>query len=140
MANIDLKSFTDRYVGVWNEPDPERRRATVRTLWSPEGVHGVLAPEEMRQVASGLGFEGPVLQARGYDELEVRVARAYERFVAPGAFVFRSCEDAGRLLDVVKFRWEMVARDGGDVAAVGLEILVLDAQGRIAGDYQFIER
>jgi hypothetical protein len=33
----------------------------------------------------------------------------------------------------------MVTRDGGEVAGVGLEILVLDADRRIMRDYQFIE-
>ncbi|MBF9132895.1 hypothetical protein I0C86_28635 [Plantactinospora sp. S1510] len=70
MPGIDPKTLTDRYVAVWSEPDPERRR-------------------------DGLGFDRLVL--------------------------------------------EMVPRDGGDVTRVGLEILVLGADGRIASDYQFIE-
>lgn len=139
MTDIDLRNLTDRYVAVWSEPDPERRRAAVRELWSTDGVHVLQPPHEMRQAAEGLGFDHLVLEARGHDELEVRVRRAYEEFIAPGIFVFRSRGDAERLHDVVKFRWEMVPRDGGDVAGVGLEILVLGADGRIVSDYQFIE-
>jgi hypothetical protein len=45
-----------------------------------------------------------------------------------------------RLHDVVKFNWEMVPRGGGAVAGVGLEVLVLDDDGRIRIDYQFIEQ
>ncbi|MYQ79422.1 MULTISPECIES: hypothetical protein [unclassified Streptomyces] len=41
--------------------------------------------------------------------------------------------------DVVKFNWEMAPRDGGEVAGVGLEVLVLGPDGRIVSDYQFIE-
>ncbi|GAA1637154.1 hypothetical protein ACFQY4_18985 [Catellatospora bangladeshensis] len=139
MADIDLKSFTDRYVAVWSEPDAERRRAAVRELWSADAVHVLQPPQEMRQAAEGLGFDRLVLEARGHDALEVRVTRAYEEFVAPGTFVFRSRGDVDRLHDVVKFRWEMAPRAGGDVAGVGLEILVLGADGRIVSDYQFIE-
>lgn len=40
--------------------------------------------------------------------------------------------------EVVKFGWEMVA-SGGEVAAVGLEFVILDADGRIRIDCQFIE-
>jgi len=40
---------------------------------------------------------------------------------------------------VVKFNWDMVPSGGGDVAGAGLEILVLDEDGRIETDYQFIE-
>ena len=53
--------------------------------------------------------------------------------------VFRGRDDADRVGDVVKFRWEMLPARGGDVAAVGLKILLLDTDGRIRLDYQFIE-
>jgi hypothetical protein len=45
---------------------------------------------------------------------------------------------AARVGDVVKFSWAMVRTDG-QVAAVGLEFLVLEADGRARLDYQFIE-
>ena len=44
-----------------------------------------------------------------------------------------------RLGDVVKFNWEMISAGGDEVAGVGLEVLVLDRDGRITTDYQFIE-
>ena len=66
------------------------------------------------------------------------MTRAYEEFIAPGKFSFRSRHNAARLGDVVKFQWEMVSK-GGEVAGVGLEFLVLAADGRIRLDYQFIE-
>jgi hypothetical protein len=61
----------------------------------------------MRQAAAGLGFPSLVLQARGHEELEVRVTRTYDEFVASGEYT--------------------------------LEVLVLDKDGRITTDYQFIE-
>jgi hypothetical protein len=42
-----------------------------------------------------------------------------------------------RLHGVVKFSWETVSVDTGDVAGGGLEILVLDDDGRIKADYMF---
>ena len=44
-----------------------------------------------------------------------------------------------RLGDVVKFTWDMVPADGGEVAGTGLEVLVLEKDDRIKTDYQFIE-
>lgn len=38
-----------------------------------------------------------------------------------------------------RLRWEMVSSEDGSVAGVGLEFLVIDAEGRIRSDYQFIE-
>jgi hypothetical protein len=138
MTGLDLTTFTDSYVAVWNEPDAGRRSAAVRALWSDDGVHVLQPPQEIRQAAAGLGFDRLVLEARGHDALERRVTRAYEEFVAPGTFSFRARGDADRLHDLVKFRWEMVGAPG-DVAAVGLEILLLGADGRIVRDFQFIE-
>jgi hypothetical protein len=66
------------------------------------------------------------------------VTRSYEEFIASGEFVFRARDNADRLGNVVKFNWEMVPTSGGEVAGVGLEILILD-DGRIRIDYQFIE-
>jgi hypothetical protein len=135
----NLEHLVESYVAVWNEPDPDRRRVAVRELWAPDAVHLLQPPDEMRRAAAGIGFAGQVLEARGHDALDVRVTRAHDEFVAPGAYVFRARGDAERLRDVVKFRWEMAPRDGGPVAGVGLEVLVLAPDGRIAADYQFIE-
>ncbi len=129
----------DRYVAVWNEPDPDRRRTLIRELWANGGVQVLEAPEAMREGAARYAMSA-LLEARGHDALEERVTRAYEEFVAPGEFSFRSRGNAARLGDLLKFNWEMVSTNGGDVAAVGLEILELDGDGRIRTDYQFIER
>jgi hypothetical protein len=72
-------------------------------------------------------------------QLEVRVTRAYEEFIAPGEFAFRARDNASRLGNAVKFTWEMVPTNGGEAAGVGLEILILDDDGRIRIDHQFIE-
>jgi hypothetical protein len=135
---LDPKELADRYMAVWIEPDAERRRKAIAQLWSEAGVQLLQPPQEVLRTAADLGLT-PTLQARGHDELEVRVTRAYEEFVAPGEYVFRPRDNAARLGNLVKFNWEMVTTGGGEVAAVGLAILILDDDGRIRTDYQFIE-
>jgi hypothetical protein len=135
---LDPKELADRYMAVWIEPDAERRRKAIAQLWSEAGVQLLQPPQEVLKTAADLGLT-PTLQARGHDELEVRVTRAYEEFVAPGEYVFRPRDNAARLGNLVKFNWEMVTTGGGEVAAVGLAILILDDDGRIRTDYQFIE-
>jgi hypothetical protein len=132
--------LVERYVAMWNDPDPAVRSTTVRDLWATDGAQLLQPPEDMREEAARIGFINPVLEARGHDALEARVTRAHEEFVRPGQFRFRLHGDAARLANVIKFRWEMVPIAGGPVAAVGLEFLILDAHGRIQSDYQFIER
>lgn len=133
----DLTTLVDRYVAIWNESDPARRRNAVAALWTEDAVHVFQPPQEVVAAARDLDV-APIFQARGQQELEARVARAHEQFVAPGDFSFRSQGNAARVSDGVKFNWEMVSTDG-QVAAVGLEFLFLAADGRIRLDYQFIE-
>ncbi|MEU4405410.1 hypothetical protein AB0F88_12845 [Streptosporangium sp. NPDC023963] len=135
---IDIKELVGRYVAVWNEPDAELRRKAVAELWTEDGVQILQPPREIRETAAALGLT-PILEARGHEALEVRVARSYEEFIAPGEFFFRMRDNVDRLADVVKFNWEMVPTGGGEPAGVGLEILVLGEDGRIRTDYQFIE-
>ena len=136
---INADELADRYVALWNEPDPDLRRAAIAELWTEDGVHILQPPEEMRDIAARPGIALTArLEARGHAALETRAESAYEAFVAPGQFNFRRRDDAERLADVVKFRWEMVSHDG-QVAGVGLEFLVLAPDGRIRCDYQFIE-
>jgi hypothetical protein len=132
--------LVERYVAMWNEPDPEARRAIVRERWAAEGAQILQPPPEMLDQARRVGFINPVLEARGHHELEVRVGRAYEEFVAPGEFCFRRRGHATQLGEVVKFGWEMVPVGGGDPAGGGLEFLILDPHGRIRADYQFIDQ
>lgn len=77
-------------------------------------------------------------EARGYRELEERVAGAYEKNVLTNGNLFRSVADAQLLRDVVSFHWEMIAPATGEVLATGLEFLHVDQQGKILIDYQFI--
>jgi hypothetical protein len=134
------KELVERYVAMWNDADPDARSAAVRDLWAEDGAHILQPPKEMLSEATRIGFINPVLEARGHHELEARVTRAYEEFVASGEFRFRPRGDAAQIGDVIKLGWEMVPAAGGATAATGLEFLLLDAQGRIRCDYQFIER
>jgi len=86
------------------------------------------------------GLRAPTLEVRGYAAIEARAARAYEDFVARGEYVFRSRDNAAVLRNIVKFNWEMVSTATGEVAGAGLEVLMLDDQGRITTDSQFVER
>ncbi|WP_405006933.1 hypothetical protein OHV13_25175 [Kitasatospora purpeofusca] len=126
-----------RYVALWNEPDPKRRRRAIEELWATNGVHLLQPPEDMRERASELGFADTVLEARGHDALERRVARAYEEFVAGGGYTFREQGGAIRVGDAVKLSWVMVRPGEEEVLGGGVEVLVLDEDDRITADYQF---
>jgi hypothetical protein len=118
----DNEIFADRYVAVWNEPDPQARRRRIAELWADDGRH--LAPSH---------------EAEGYDALEARVARAYEEFVEGRGFVFRRAGPVDAHHGVMRLKWQMVPALGGAVAAVGSDVFLFGPDGRVSVDYQFIE-
>ena len=137
-ASSQAGELADRYISLWNEADPGRRRRMIAGLWTEDGTHILQPPEEIREVAArpGIGMTA-VLEARGYAEIEARAATAYEEWVGSQELSFRRRADAERLHDVVKFHWEAVAKDG-EAFAVGLSFLVLAEDGRVRRDYTFV--
>ena len=131
--------LSERYVALWNEPDPERRRATVRELWTEDGGQLLDPPQEIREQAAALGFFASVLEARGHAAVEQRVAIAYEQFVAPGDAAFRPRGTPVQLGNVLKFDWEYAPLDVGAAISGWTEFALLTPDGRIRTDYQFID-
>ncbi|HTW10169.1 MAG TPA: hypothetical protein VME46_21885 [Acidimicrobiales bacterium] len=120
MTEMDL-AFVERYVALWNEPDAEVRRRTIEDLWAPDGANYTQS-----------------MQAVGYDALDRRVTSAYNDYVGSGKYFFRSHSPAVGHHGAVKVTWEMVTVPEEEVASIGIEFLVLDEQGRITSDHQFI--
>jgi hypothetical protein len=117
----DAQELADRYVEVWNERDDDERRRRIAALWVTNGVHYVAARE-----------------ARGYTELEQRITGSHEKNVVLAGNRFRAAKDARALRDVITFHWEMLPAHDDTVLAIGLEFLVVNAEGRILTDYQFV--
>ena len=140
ISSRNAAELAEKYLALWNEPDADQRRRMIAELWTEDGRHILQPPEEIREIAAqpGIGLTA-ILEARGYEEIEARVASAYEHWVGSEGLSFRGRDDAQRLGDVVKFHWEAVSPDG-DVTAVGLVFLALGADGRMRRDYVFIER
>ena len=116
----DIQAFVRDYIAVWNEPDADRRRQLIRTLWQEDAHH--LAR---------------TLEAVGHAGIEKRVADAYDKWVKEKGNVFRLRDGVDH--GTVKLRWDMVPAAGGEVVSVGFDFLVLGGDGRIRTGYQFIE-
>jgi hypothetical protein len=118
----DIKQFVDRYIDIWNEPDAEARRQTVRDLWQEDAHH--LAR---------------TLEAIGHEGIESRVSNAYDKWVKEKGNVFRLRDGVDGHHGTIKLRWEMLPVAGGEVVSIGFDFLVLGDDGRIRTGYQFIE-
>ena len=114
--------LVNRYVELWNETDEEKRRKAIAELWTVDASHF-----------------SPSLEAHGHAALERRIRSAHERFVGHGRYVFTAIDNVDSHHGTVKFNWAMRPANGGDAVTIGFEFLLLDADGRIRVDYQFIE-
>jgi hypothetical protein len=138
IKRMTATELAERYSAVWNEPDPAARRRAIEALWTEDALGLLQPPLEMVATANDLGV-APSLRVRGHNELEARVTRAYEQFVAPDSNVFRARPDAQRLDDVVKWGWELVSAGGDEVLGGGLTVAKVDREGRITHDYTFVD-
>jgi hypothetical protein len=120
MTTID--ELAARYVAVWNEPDAAVRDAAAAALWSADARAYTSANQYL-----------------GIDAITGRVAAAYEKFVAGQGHVFRTLGPAEAHHDGIRIRWEMAPAATADAVSGGVQFLLLDADGRIRSDYQFID-
>src|SRR4051794_29241349 len=132
------EQLADRYMALWNEPDADRRGRMIAELWTEDGSPILQPPQETREIAAspGIGLAA-TLEARGHSELQARATTSYEHWVGSEALSLRARHDAQSLGDVVKFHWEAIA-DDGSTAAVGLNVRVLAADGRVQRNYTFV--
>jgi hypothetical protein len=117
-TELDIAAIAARYLAVFNEPDAGPRRAAIEDIWRPDATEFV--------------FEA---QFHGYEELEARVLRAYQAFVATGKYTVQGAGDISRHDDIVMFTAQLVTPDGVVDWATRV-FLLLDGDGRIREDYQ----
>ena len=119
---VHTQDLVERYVALWNECDPDKRRGEIAALWTPDGLHCTKTPT-----------------CHGYAALEERVTRSYERSIAPGLNVFRHADNVDAHHNVLRFNWHMHRKATDEIIATGFEFFVLADDGRIQADYQFID-
>ncbi len=118
MTEPATREIANRYMAVWSQPDPGARRAAVEGLWAPNGVE----------------FLDGGTQFRGYEELDARVARAYDEFVGSGRYAITAADDVTRHGDIITLTAQLTRPDGGTDWEARVFLLVGD-DGRIQEDY-----
>jgi len=118
----DYDQLIDRYVTMWNEADPDRRRQQIAALWSEDCLHANKRAEW-----------------RGHAQMMERVTGSYEKSIRDGGYRFEPLGNTEGYRNVVRFNWYMRPANGGKIAAQGFELLTLADDGRIQADYQFID-
>jgi len=119
---IDSNDLAARYAAVFNEADAAVRKGAIAGLWGADARMCTAANEYV-----------------GLDAITKRVEVAYEKFIVAGGNVFRPLGSADAHHDGVRIRWEMVPEAGGEALSAGAQFLLLDADGLVRIDFQFID-
>jgi hypothetical protein len=114
----DIETVVDRYIAMWNETDPPRRRALVAETISEDG-----------------SYLDPIMTGAGIDGIDAMIGAAQQQF--PGhSFKLASGPDAHH--DRVRFTWSLSA-DGGDPVVVGVDFATVAPDGRLRAVTGFLE-
>jgi hypothetical protein len=114
----DIASTVERYIAMWNETDPRRRRG--------------LVAETVTESAS---YVDPLMTGEGVEGIDAMIAAAQDQF--PGhQFTLIGGPDSHH--DRVRFSWSLAA-DGGEPVARGTDFAVVADDGRLAAVTGFLE-
>jgi SnoaL-like domain len=115
----DVATVVDGYIAMWNEPDPERRRAIIAETWTEDAT-----------------YVDPIMSGEGPEGISAMVAGAQAQF--PGhRFELTAGPDAHH--DRVRFAWKLVANGSGAAVAAGVDFATLAADGRLQEVTGFLE-
>lgn len=117
-TEVAARTITNRYLAVWSEPNPQSRHAAIASLWEPAGAEYL---------------EGT--QFRGHEEIDARIAHAYEEFVAGGKYNVTMADDMTQHDDIITFTVQL-STQAGQVAWAARVFLFLGDAGYIREDYQ----
>ncbi len=116
---IEAATIADRYIALWNETDPARRRALLAASWT----------EDARYV-------DPLMQGEGHAQIDALIDAVHGRF--PGhRFTLHGTPEGhnGRL----RFTWTLGAA-GAPAIAQGTDFAVLAADGRLTSVTGFLDQ
>jgi hypothetical protein len=114
----DAASIATRYIALWNETDPDRRKALMADLWSEAGT-----------------YRDPLMQGDGHDQIDALIAGVRGQF--PG-FRFALVGQPDGYGDQVRFSWQL-GPEGSDGPIKGTDFATLE-NGRLKSVIGFLDQ
>ena len=114
----DIQDLIQRYIGTWNEADPQRRRALVADVFTEAAT-----------------YTDPLAAVRGHEGIDQFIAAAQAQF-AGLRFSLGSPIDAHH--DQARFTWHL-GPPGAEPVVIGFDVAVVQ-DGRLGAVYGFIDR
>jgi hypothetical protein len=114
----DYKTVAHRYIELWNERIPQRRREMLAANWTADAK-----------------YVDPLMSGDGRDGVDALIAGVQQRFPD---FRFRLIGEPNGFGDHVRFSWGL-GPDGGDSPIKGTDFAVL-SDGRIRSITGFLDQ
>jgi hypothetical protein len=114
----EFHAIAERYLAMWNEPQPDRRRALVAAGWAADGR-----------------YADPLMTGRGHEGIAAMIEGARASFPGHG-FTLRGTPDGHG--SFVRFAWTLASADGSPVAG-GTDVARLDGAGRFVEVTGFLD-
>jgi hypothetical protein len=105
----DAMTLARTYLAIWNETDAGSRQELIASTWSEDA-----------------SYTDPMFDVTGHDGIEAMVSGFQAQFPD---LTFRPVDDPEAHHDYLRFRWELVAKDGSLVAA-GTDVGLIES-GRL---------
>jgi SnoaL-like domain len=114
----DHKAVANRYIDLWSERTPSRRREMLNQNWTTDAK-----------------YVDPLMSGEGHDGVDALVAGVQQRFPD---FKFRLIGEPNGFGDHIRFSWGL-GPDGGDTPIKGTDFAVL-SDGRIRSITGFLDQ
>ncbi|MEV4826281.1 nuclear transport factor 2 family protein [Micromonospora sp. NPDC049274] len=113
-------TLAERYIAIWNETDPARRRTEIADVW-----------------AADARYVDPLSVAEGREAIDAMIAAVQDRFFPGMAFRLAGPVDGHH--DQVRFTWEL-GPAGVEAPIVGFDVAVVDGDGRLSQVLGWLDR
>jgi hypothetical protein len=110
--------IADAYIALWNETDPQRRRALIGEAWTDDAR-----------------YVDPIMQGEGRDQIDGLIAAVHDRF--PG-FRFALIGQPDGYGQHVRFSWGL-GPEGGEAPIKGTDFALVES-GRLRNVTGFLDQ
>jgi hypothetical protein len=114
-----MTTIARRYIEVWNETEPDSRRAKIAELYAPEA-----------------GYTDPLVQATGAAQIDATIDAVQRQF---SGLVFSVVEPVDAHHDTARFQWRLGAPGADEPLVIGFDVAVVE-QGRLRQVYGFLDK
>jgi hypothetical protein len=113
-----IEQLVDQYLAVWNESDPDARRALIARTWTKDGT-----------------YLDPLLEGEGHADIDATIGGAQPQF--PG-LRFRRTSDVDAHHDVVRFSWALGPEEDAALSGVDFGVVADRLFRSINGFFDFM--